>query len=212
MIKLNKLPEPAILTRKKQEWTAECMAAKAAGEDMGKHNKYRNAEIKTQLEEETSKKCAYCESKMKHVTYGDIEHISPKESFPEKTYEWENLTLACDVCNTNKGTYYSTTAPLLNPYTDTPDNHIWPFGPLILHMQNDVKGETTIIKFALNRGELLERRKERVQGLVALADKYMSSTGDLKTVLEGQLRKELEQDKEYVLVVKEYLNKACNLN
>lgn len=40
--------------------------------------------------------CPYCE----HNEAGDIEHISPKSFFPNKTFKWKNYLLACKEYNT----------------------------------------------------------------------------------------------------------------
>lgn len=40
--------------------------------------------------------CPYCE----HNEAGDIEHISPKSFFPNKTFKWKNYLFACKQCNT----------------------------------------------------------------------------------------------------------------
>jgi uncharacterized protein (TIGR02646 family) len=58
--------------------------------------------------------CAYCESKLRHITYGDIEHIVAKAVDQSRTYDWTNLTIACDVCNTEK----SDEEGLVDPYTE----------------------------------------------------------------------------------------------
>lgn len=57
-------------------------------------------------------KCCFCESKVTHVAYGDIEHFRPKAAVrqapeaPERkpgyywlAYEWSNLYFACEQCN-----------------------------------------------------------------------------------------------------------------
>jgi uncharacterized protein (TIGR02646 family) len=57
-------------------------------------------------------KCAFCESKVTHIAYGDVEHFRPKagwrqmESDPLQrpgyywlAYEWTNLFMACTLCN-----------------------------------------------------------------------------------------------------------------
>ncbi|WP_182275259.1 HNH endonuclease [Bacillus velezensis] len=36
---------------------------------------------------------------------------STKEKFPDLTYSWENLTLACPKCNLNKEEYYEDELP-----------------------------------------------------------------------------------------------------
>jgi uncharacterized protein (TIGR02646 family) len=68
--------------------------------------------VKTALIEAQHRKCCFCESKIKHVTYGDVEHYRPKAAYrqapdePEQppgyywlAYEWTNLFLSCPLCN-----------------------------------------------------------------------------------------------------------------
>lgn len=52
--------------------------------------------------------CNYCENN--EAT--DIEHISPKSSFPGRAFEWENYILACKTCNT---TYKSDDYAIFDP-------------------------------------------------------------------------------------------------
>jgi uncharacterized protein (TIGR02646 family) len=57
-------------------------------------------------------KCCFCESKVSHVSFGDVEHFRPKAACrssadaPERkpgyywlAYEWSNLYFACEQCN-----------------------------------------------------------------------------------------------------------------
>ena len=45
-----------------------------------------------------SQKCAYCEKTVED-TYHPVEHFRPQSVYPRLAYEWTNLLLACDVCN-----------------------------------------------------------------------------------------------------------------
>lgn len=67
----------------------------------------KNALIKAQ-----HGKCAFCESKIRHVDHGDVEHYRPKGGFRQDSgdpleqpgyfwlaYVWKNLFLACALCN-----------------------------------------------------------------------------------------------------------------
>jgi hypothetical protein len=57
-------------------------------------------------------KCAFCESRISHTAYGDVEHFRPKAGFKQNegdvlerpgyywlVYAWTNLFLACQLCN-----------------------------------------------------------------------------------------------------------------
>ena len=89
-------------------------------------NKYRHRKIKDALETMFHDgKCAYCESPIRVVTYGHIEHFYPKgnPNYVDKTFEWDNLLLSCDICNDpgHKGTEFPLDAsgdPLLIDPTD----------------------------------------------------------------------------------------------
>ncbi|WP_338653513.1 hypothetical protein V6B14_17830 [Sporosarcina psychrophila] len=77
-----------------------------------KFKAYGKGNVKEKLAEMFNNKCAYCESKISPVSYGDIEHFRPKTAYHSKegevlTYpgyywlamDWNNLLLACEVCN-----------------------------------------------------------------------------------------------------------------
>lgn len=163
MIRLAKGPEPAVLRRNAGTWTAELVQCVEKGETptKGMLDRYRNDEIKEALRKETHEKCAYCESKPLHVTYGDIEHITPKDQDPQLRYAWANLTLACDVCNTNKGKQ----GGLIDPYKDDPEREFAFLGPMLIALP-DGNGERTVDVLKLNRIQLIERRKERIENLM----------------------------------------------
>lgn len=43
-------------------------------------------------------RCAYCE----HSTGDEVEHIWPKDFYPERVFEWHNYLYACGICNGRK--------------------------------------------------------------------------------------------------------------
>ena len=104
MIKITKTAKPDVLEKNAAEWTRVVLDKLAAGEKLTSTDdaRYRHAEVKAALVAETHGKCAYCESKLKHIHHGDVEHMSPKSLEPVTRYEWRNLTLACEICNQNK--------------------------------------------------------------------------------------------------------------
>jgi uncharacterized protein (TIGR02646 family) len=163
MILLIKRPKPRVLEVNAQRWTTELLAIIDAGEDPSptKKGRYNHQDIKSELLLETQEKCAYCESKLTHVTYGDIEHITPKSARPELSFEWLNLTVACDVCNTKK----SNKEGLIDPYIPNPEDHFLFLGPMMfLKSENDAARIAHTV-LDLNRTPLLERRKEKLDAL-----------------------------------------------
>lgn len=173
---LAKTPMPQILVQRGDQWRGELLAVLAQG---GKpteamKSRYRHPQIKDALIDETDGKCAYCESKLRHITHGDIEHIVPKSKVPAKAYEWENLTLACDVCNENKGDTYSddpalSQDALVDPYIDVPEDHFLFCREVVTPRPDSMRGLATEQVIKLTRNALVERRRERmnfIDGLV----------------------------------------------
>ncbi len=211
MIKISKMPKPQVLIDNANTWTKEYCDCIKAGKEPSKEIKYRynHPEIKHALEKETHGKCAYCESKIKSVAYGDIEHILPKNknARPELYVEWNNLTLACEQCNrAGKGTYYEPNLPLVNPYTDAPSDFLRDFGPLIMPLPGNDRGIATEKVIRLNRGALVERRTERINSIEALLQGWAKETNPtLKKLLEDELHNEYLKEKEYSSTVKSFL-------
>lgn len=211
MIKLFKGIKPKILEDNAELWTAEyvkCLDSGAKPSEVIAH-RYNHTDIKDALERETNGKCAYCESKIKHIEYGDIEHILPKikSARPDLYVDWDNLTLACEVCNrTYKRDYYDSKNPLVNPYLDNPDEYFLFIGPMITARNNNKRGFLTEETIALNRSELIVRRSERLSSINSLLFSWEHQTNvAIKNVLADQLKTECAADKEYSAFVKQFL-------
>lgn len=86
---------------------------------------YGNKIWKNQLLKDQHYKCCFCESYFQHVAHGDVEHFRPKGGYKQSSddslqkpgyywlaYEWNNLLIACSICNQiAKENLF----PLLNP-------------------------------------------------------------------------------------------------
>jgi uncharacterized protein (TIGR02646 family) len=167
MIKLRKGHIPAVLGTNAAAWTKTLVDHESAGTEASatEKSRYRHIDIKAALIQETAGKCAYCESKILHVTYGDVEHIVPKSLCLEKTFEWENLTLACDVCNTKKANHFGNHDDFVDPYVVDPREHFNFLGATILPKLESNRAFSTYSTLKLNRPELLERRSEHIEKL-----------------------------------------------
>jgi hypothetical protein len=176
MIRLTKTDKPDILTKNAAAWTRELLDGIAAKRDPKEiwKNRYNHPQIKAALIEETSGKCAYCESKLLHVTYGDIEHIIAKKVKPDFTYEWDNLTLACDICNTNKGKREG----LIDPYTDKIDTYLRFRGPMLNALPGSEVGRATVVLLDLNRPPLMEMRREKIDELNLRLEEILKTKDD----------------------------------
>jgi uncharacterized protein (TIGR02646 family) len=59
--------------------------------------------IKKYLEAINEEKCFYCKSKFDSYHFSPaIEHIVPKSIYPQFAFEFKNLTISCDKCNSRK--------------------------------------------------------------------------------------------------------------
>lgn len=207
MIRLKKLPKPDILIQNEVEWTATLIRKKTQGEapTITEKSRYRHPEIKATLIQETYGKCAYCESKLEHVTYGDVEHISPKATELEAIFQWDNLTLACDVCNTNKGNKFPNKEGLVDPYNHDPQLRFHIVGPLIFAVPGDNDARYTEITLDLNRTALLERRKEKIKYLRDMVEAVAAASARLRPRLVEVLELETAPDQEFSALAKSYL-------
>jgi uncharacterized protein (TIGR02646 family) len=155
--------------------------------------KYNHLEVKNALVQMFYGKCAYCESQITIVTYGHIEHFYPKHRYIDKTFNWENLLLACDICNDaqHKGTRFpvdSDGQPLLINPTDgiaDPAVHLrfdWDVKAGLASIYGrDTRGREVEHTFDLNglrgRTALVKARSEHVKKLWALLS-YYAQTGN----------------------------------
>lgn len=207
MIHLTKLQSPNVLIQHAAEWTAELLAAIANGTKLSdaRKRRYNHDQVKAALLQETHGKCAYCESKLTHIAYGDIEHIIPKASDPGRTYEWENLTTACDVCNTKK----SDTEGLVDPYVNDPEQvHFRFMGPMMTIVPGNEPAKLTLTQLELNRTALMEKRTDRLEDLGRRLEEILATGDDAtRTVLTKALVEgETHSHKEFAACARSYVS------
>lgn len=204
MIKLQKTAIPTVLKENQAEWTKTIVDKASAGlvpTDVEK-SRYRHADIKIALIEETAGKCAYCESKILHVGFGDVEHVSPKSKSINNLFRWDNLTLACDKCNTYKSDFED----IVDPYVDDPEEFFTFIGPLVVPNPGVEKGLLTEKTLKLNRPDLREKRTEKIKYLSDQLLIYKKTAGRLREVLRADLIKnEMSKDQEYTAVARSFL-------
>lgn len=196
MIRITKGPIPDVLRNNAVTWTGAVLAKIAAGEkpSNSEKSKYAHQEIKAAILSETYGKCAYCESKIRHIAYGDIEHVTPKNSRPELWFEWDNLTLACDMCNTNK----KETLGVIDPYLVDPEDKLVFFGAQVWPKPGDEQADISIRVLKLNRDELVGKRQERIEYLIKYLDAMAKTQNPvLREVIEQDFLTELDGNKEY---------------
>lgn len=142
--------------------------------------KYNHPDVRRALELMFEGKCAYCESKIKHVGYPQIEHFRPKAipRFRRLCFNWGNLLLACGMCN---GPEYKADqfpsvqegGPLVNPCREDPTDNFafeWDAVGLVASVRpTTVRGATSERVYGLNRAALRTYRGRQVKRLAFIA-------------------------------------------
>jgi hypothetical protein len=209
MIKLDKGPIPGVLAANFVAWTQEYLQYAQNGQAAPANVafRYRHPNIKAALVNETHEKCSYCESKNRHVSPGETDHIAPRSRRPDLAFTWENLTYTCDECNHSKSDYYNPAEPLINPYDNEPGDHFQFNGPLISHLPGDLMGRRSVRILRLNRTSLFERRRERLEALLPLLDQWAQlPPGDDKELIREEILEQAQEDKEYSAAVTTFLD------
>ncbi len=143
------------------------------------------------------KKCAFCESKIPPIDYGDVEHLRPKGGYTQNAtdttlckpgyywlaYTWENLFLACTLCNQEfKKNQFPLRNPkqrakchhddiskeqplLIDPSKVDPSKHIRFNDEIAYPVRGSRLGKETIAIVGLNRSALVEYRREYLDDL-----------------------------------------------
>ncbi len=212
MIKVERIAKPSILVDQADNWRNNYQQAitgsnnnprnKTAQNNKKKaEKKYNHKDIKAALKQMFNGKCAYCESQVLHIDFGDIEHFRPKVIFSELCFEWENLLLACGRCNSkeNKGDQFpdaQTGGPLVNPVEEEPGD----FFDFIFDAKTGTanvipkgtRGITTEMVLGLNRPDLVKQRSDRVRTIAYCALKARDGDLQARHILEQQCQKESE--------------------
>ncbi|WP_373557499.1 HNH endonuclease [Rhodococcus sp. ACPA4] len=172
-----------------------------------KPSPWSQAELRDALKSECWNKCMYCEVDPDDGSYPAVEHIKPKESFPDLVLQWENLGWCCTRCNTNKGSYWKDhkDLKLLNPYEDDPADHIKHSGPVIVPSLGSERGKNTIRKLKLNRGSLITSKARRIQDLDDRIQLWnREDDPDKKSVLEDDVLDCLSQESEFCAMLRAF--------
>lgn len=188
MIHIDRTEKPEVLLKNEAIWTSELQNAiiqfqeNKTQKNKTKYNKalnkYNHKQVKKSLLTMFSGKCAYCESHITHVGFSHIEHYQPKSKFPELCFDWNNLLLACEVCNGKgyKGDKFPSEdegGPFVNPVTESPDVFFdFEFdqntGTANVIPKNE-RAITTEKELGLNRPKLLKHRSSIVRKMVFAA-------------------------------------------
>ena len=200
MIRVNKpkLAPQILRTKGKKKSLANCKSytknSKAYDEGRKKFdfdsNVYAHKTVKAALRKAQHDKCCFCESKVTHISYGDVEHFRPKAGVRQKSgdalgrpgyywlaYEWSNLFLSCQLCNQrykenlfplkksadrakSHGDNVGTEKPMFIDPTEDVGKYISFREEVIFAVDDDPRGKATIKALGLDRGELNDIRRD----------------------------------------------------
>ena len=139
---------------------------------------YSDRSVKQELVQAQYGKCAFCESKLAHISYGDVEHFRPKGGYQQSNnetftqpgyywlaYDWDNLLLSCTLCNQrHKRNLFPISNPIKRAKTHKDD--INQESPLFIHPAKDNPEQYISfhkhIAYSINNNE---RGTETIKGL-----------------------------------------------
>lgn len=163
---------------------------------------YGSSSVKKTLIKAQHGKCFLCESKITHISFGDVEHFRPKggsrQNIDEKemkvpgyywlAYAWENLFLACQLCNqrfkknlfplenqtqraaSHKDDVNKEKPLFINPETENPEDFISFRGEIPFAVEGNARGKTTIEATGIDRVELNDMRLATLKKLKMIYD------------------------------------------
>ena len=112
MIRFARPPCPASLAATAEGATEAVETTVESGQKLTFDAKiYGASDVKAALRTAQHGKCAFCESSVSQVAYGDVEHFRPKAAWCQAdepltrpgywwlAYAWTNLLFACEICN-----------------------------------------------------------------------------------------------------------------
>lgn len=205
---LTKHPKPQILSQNEETWTA-ALLNDPSNDNIKK--RYKHQEVKAVLREETSWKCVYCESYIGHNTPGDVEHKAPVSKFPEKCFDWENLTVACQECNSRKNNYYDSVHGFLDPYVDNVEEVLVHQGPFVSPIPGNKKAEKAVLALKLSdrtRYQLILRKMDKLQEVRETVERVNAETdATLRSLLDLKVVEMADTSSEYSAMVKDYISR-----
>jgi len=167
---VKRVQKPECLRVHSDEWRDSLLQFTDSGSEPPKDlvDNYNRPEVRQALERMYSVGdgcyCCYCEKEMDDHE-SEIEHRKPREVFPQYTFDWGNLHLACSTCNRNKGQQWDKRKR--NEILDAAktrsinNKHLtYEFRAMtgVLRIPVSKRGETTVYHADLNRKKLLRGR------------------------------------------------------
>ena len=176
-------------TRWKKQLLDEIKKCKPGETVEDKHfDRYRNDDVKAALKTMYGERCCYCEVNITNITWEHIEHRKPKAIglFPNLTFTWSNLHLACPKCNNAKSDQWDNANPILDAVKDAINDHLTYelSGVGLLRWHKSSRGDTTIIHADLDRENLPITRLKLFAKLLKAIEGLNSALGEGVDILD----------------------------
>lgn len=152
-------------------------------------------------------KCAFCESRMAHVSSPHVEHYRPKSKFLDQMFVWQNWLLSCGRCNDKKWAHFPDCDGqpcLLDPTTEDPNENIDFLGAQIL--DKTLRGAETIKLIGLNRTPLVEERAHWLMTINFLL-LLLCGMSEIYTEVRELLIWSMQPDAPYTAMTRAYLRR-----
>ena len=186
---------------------------------------YGAKSVKNTLIKAQHGKCAFCESQIRHISHGDVEHFRPKGGVRQSdgdplerpgyfwlTYVWQNLFLACQLCNQSfKKNLFPLADPtrrarshlddlmaeqpmLIHPADEEPSALIGFREEIAFPIDDDPRARTTIEVVGLNREAMVEQRFDhltpfkRLREVLPLLPPESNEARDILALFEAATR------------------------
>ena len=113
------------------------------------------------------------------------------------------MDLSCQIYNTFKNDVFDEALPYINPYYENPDDFFLFLGTMIMQKPGCARAENMKNQLKLNRGELMEQRKEAIEKITNLVERYNGEgNASIKNMLRKNIELELAPDKQFSRCVK----------
>lgn len=176
----------ASLERRQARIDESANPAEIAREQWSQFRNPDRKDVRSHLREMCSgiERCMYCED----GNATDIDHLRPKNYYPNRTFDWNNLFLACSYCNSNRKRDAYPLGPdgeelLLDPSRDDPADHLALSPTTGYYIPLDSRGAATAETFGLNREVCVRGRRNMWTTLCYAIECYLDDPNEQKRAL-----------------------------
>ena len=167
MIRIRRLPEPAVLVEKAEGWKERFLERREASPKVRPSSgQYDHADVKDALRAMSHGKCFYCERKLSEDEE-TVDHFVEIVEDPTLAFTWTNLYLCCDHCQGKRTSIPRDSAldPCGDDDEDDPADHLTFENDVIRPKDGSPIGRATIQRYKLDALWVTYRRAKQLQRL-----------------------------------------------